>query len=149
MTTTIYLVDDHTVLRDGLQALLAAQAKFEVIGDADRAETLLAVADDSCPDIVLMDISLPDMNGIDATERFKRRCPESDVIILSMNADASYIHRALKAGASGYLLKDSAGVELVSAIESVAEGRRYLSQRITNLVIDAYIENGRCSRDRF
>ena len=126
----VLVVDDHTVLRDGLRYLLQAQGDIQIVGMAANGKEALDQASISCPDVILMDISMPVMNGIEATKQVCEICPHTKVAILSMHHTAEYMQRALEAGAVGYLLKDSAGSELVTAIRAIYSGKRYLSQQV-------------------
>ena len=127
----VLVADDHTVLRDGLRYLLEAQGDIQVVGMAANGQEALELASQACPDVILMDISMPVMNGIDATKRICQICSDTKVAILSMHHTAEYMQRAVEAGAVGYLLKDSAGAELVTAIRAIHGGKRYLSQQLT------------------
>jgi DNA-binding NarL/FixJ family response regulator len=139
MTITIFLADDHTIVRDGLRAILAAHADLKVIGEAGSGhETVRRVAQ-LRPDIVILDITVPDLNGIEAAWEIAVTCPATQIIILSMYATPEHIYQALKAGVCGYLLKDAAGAELIQAIRTVSAGYRYLSQDISDQVIDDYV----------
>ena len=127
----VLLVDDHTVLRDGLRFLLEAAGDIQVIGTAANGQEAVEQATIRCPDVVMMDISMPVMNGIEATKRICALCENTKVMILSMYHTSDYIQRALDAGAAGYLLKDSAGTELVAAIRALHAGKPYFNQKIT------------------
>jgi len=128
---TVLLADDHTVLLDGLRYLLEAQGDIQIVGTACNGQEAVEQATLYCPDVVVMDISMPIMSGIEATRRICKVCENTRVAILSMHHTAEYMQRALEAGAVGYLLKDSAGTELVTAIRTVHEGKRYLGQRVS------------------
>lgn len=139
MRITVYVADDHAIVRDGLKVLLNEQPDIEVVGDAsDGRETVRQVLELE-PDLVLMDINMPELNGIEATRQIVENCPSTQVVILSMYATQEHIFRALKAGARGYLLKESAGIEVVKAVREVISGKRYLSEKISDEVIDEYI----------
>ena len=127
----VLLVDDHTVLRDGLRFLLEAEGAIRVIGTAANGQEAVEQATIRCPDVVMMDISMPVMNGIEATKQICAICENTKVVILSMYHTNDYIQRALDAGAAGYLLKDSAGAELVAAIRALHAGKPYFSQTTT------------------
>ena len=120
---TILLADDHAVMREGLRALLEAQPDFQVIGVAADGRQAVKKTQELNPSIVLMDIAMPGWNGIDATQQIRENCPDVQVVILSMYVTSEYVYRAFQAGALGYLLKESAGGEVVQAIRSVSLGR--------------------------
>jgi DNA-binding NarL/FixJ family response regulator len=148
MPIRVFLADDHAVVRDGLRLLLETKGDIAIVGEAtDGFETVKKV-EQLKPDVVIMDITMQGLNGIDATQHICKTCPSTKVVILSMHATTEYIYRAFKAGAKGYLLKESAGIEVVKAVRTVHIGRRYLSQQITETVIDDYIIQHKDSRDR-
>jgi DNA-binding NarL/FixJ family response regulator len=127
---TVIVADDHTVLRDGLRYLLEAQGDIKIVGMAANGQEAVDQARLTCPDVVLMDISMPVMSGIEATRHICNICKNTKVAILSMHHTTEYLQRALEAGAVGYVLKDSAGTELVDAIRALHEGKHYLSQKV-------------------
>jgi DNA-binding NarL/FixJ family response regulator len=127
---TVILADDHAVLRDGLRYLLEAQADIQIVATAANGQEAVEQAIQNCPDVVLMDISMPVMNGIEATRQICEVCKNTKVAMLSMHHTSEYLQRALKAGARGYLLKDSAGAEVIAAIHALHEGKSYFSQKI-------------------
>jgi DNA-binding NarL/FixJ family response regulator len=139
MTIRVLLVDDHAVLRDGLAALLEAQDGISVVAHAQNGREAVRKAAELKPDVAIMDIVMPDLDGIEATRLVQQSSPSTQVVILSMYSTSEHIFHALHAGAKGYLLKESAGAELVAAVRSVHAGRRYLSQKITEAVIVDYI----------
>lgn len=139
MPITVYLADDHAVVRDGLRHLLEAEPDISVIGDAANGREAAHEARDLKPMVMVMDIAMPELNGIDATRVICETCPDTRVLILSMYYTAEHVFQALQAGARGYLLKESAGKELVRAVRAVHTGNRYLSQKITGVLIDDYI----------
>lgn len=126
---TVVVADDHTVLRDGLRYLLEAQGDIQIVGMAANGQEAVDQAIQYCPDVVVMDISMPVMNGIEATKLISKSCTGTKVVILSMHHTAEYMQRAVEAGAVGYLLKDSAGRELVTAIRDLKHGKSYFSQK--------------------
>ncbi len=139
MSITVFLADDHAVVRDGLRLLLEAQPDMRVIGDAANGhETVRRVAR-LCPDVVVLDIAMPELNGIEAARQMGQVCPATHVIILSMYSTTEHIYQALQAGARGYLLKESAGIEVVNAVRAVHAGQRYLSPQISDRIVDDYI----------
>lgn len=139
LVITVLLADDHAVVRDGLRVLLEAQPDISVIGDAANGRDAVHQVAQLCPDVVVMDIAMPDLNGIEATRQIYELCPSAQVIILSMHSTTEHIFRALQAGAGGYLLKESAGIEVVNAVRAVHAGHRYLSQKISDRLIDDYV----------
>lgn len=139
MSITVFLADDHAVVREGLRLLLEAQGDIKVIGDAADGRQAVRQVAELRPDVVIMDIAMPELNGIEATWQICELCPSTQVVILSMRSDNEHIFRGFQAGARGYLLKESAGVEVVNAVRAVHAGRRYLSQRISDKVIDDYV----------
>jgi len=135
----ILIADDHKILRQGIRSLLAPQPDFEVIGEtADGPETLKETFKLK-PDVVLMDIGMPNLNGFEATRQIKKKLPEVKVLVLTMYLDDEYVLQALQSGASGYVLKDVAVEELVTAIRAVNNDQYYLSPSISRTVIDAYL----------
>lgn len=140
---TVLLADDHTVVRDGLRVLLEASGDIRVVGAAADGRKAIEEVRRLKPAVIVMDIAMPALNGIDATMEILRVHPEAKVLILSMHYSSEHVYRALQAGASGYLLKESAGAEVVQAVRAVAGGRRYLSQKITDTVVEDYLREGR------
>jgi DNA-binding NarL/FixJ family response regulator len=141
MTINVLLADDHSVLRDGLAALLQAQEGFAVVAHAQDGREAVRKTAEFRPDVVIMDIVMPELDGIEATRLIHASSTSTQVVILSMYSTSEHIFRALQAGAKGYLLKESAGAELLAAIRSVHAGRRYLSQKITENVLDNYVRD--------
>ena len=135
----VFLADDHAVVRDGLRFILEAQSDITVAGDASDGRRAVNQVQKLKPDVVVMDIAMPELDGIEATRQIRKACPLTEIVILSVHSSAEHIFRALQAGAHGYLLKESAGKEVVSAVRSVYIGRRYLSQKIAETMIDDYI----------
>lgn len=138
MSITVFLADDHAVVRDGLRSLLEAQPDIKVIGDAGNGRQAVRLVEQLRPDVVVMDIAMPELNGIEATQKICSECPDSQVVILSMYSTDEHVIRALQAGARGYLLKEAAGVEVVKAVRTVHSKHRYLSQKLSDKVIDDY-----------
>ncbi len=138
MTIRILLADDHQILRDGLRTLLTS-AGHEVVGQATNGREAVALAKKLTPDLVVMDVAMPELNGIEATRQLRRDHDRTRVIALSMHSDASFVGRALEAGATGYLLKDCAFDELATAVTEVMRGGVYLSPGITGVVVDDYV----------
>ena len=141
MSISVFLVDDHRILRDGLRMLLEAQPDIRVVGGADDGRQAVGGVVATNPDVVLMDITMPELNGIEATRQILDELATTRVIILSVHGDTEHIYRAFQAGARGYLLKESAGPEVVEAVRAVAAGRRYLSQKLNQAGMDEYIFN--------
>lgn len=138
MAISVFLVDDHTVVRDGLRFLLEAQGDIKVVGNANDGRDAVRQVSILKPDVVVMDIAMPELNGIEATLQIQKKCPSARVVILSMHSTAEHIRQALQAGAQGYVLKKSAGEEVVEAVRAVNAGRGYLSKAIAGIVIDDY-----------
>ena len=132
MTIRVLLADDHAVLREGLKALLQAQG-FDVVGAVSNGRDAVRSAIELKPDVVVMDITMPDLNGIEAVTLLRDKLPEARVVMLSMHSSAEHVYRAFEAGAAGYLLKESAGDEMVAALRAVCGGRRYLSRALETL----------------
>jgi len=136
----VLLADDHAVLRDGLRLLLETQHDIKVIADAANGRDAVRQVAQLCPDVVIMDIAMPELNGIEATRQIREVCPSTQVVILSIYSTKEHIFRALQVGARGYLLKESAGVEVINAVRDVHAGQRYLSRKISDRVVDEYIQ---------
>jgi DNA-binding NarL/FixJ family response regulator len=137
MTISVFLVDDHRVLRDGLHMLLASQADITVVGEAENGKQAIEGITKIMPDVVLMDITMPELNGIDAAKIIHEKLPETKIIILSVHSDTEHIFRALQGGAHGYLLKESAGSEVISAVRAVYLGDRFLSSGLRDKFEDS------------
>ena len=136
--TRILLVDDHAVVRQGFKMLLDAQPDMEIVGEASNGREAVETAEALRPDVVVMDVAMPELNGIEATRRLTASTPHTRVIALSMHKDSVYVREVLRAGARGYLLKDSGSADLVAAVRAVAQGEGYLSPAISNAVLDDY-----------
>jgi two-component system response regulator NreC len=139
MPIRILLADDHMVVRDGLRALLEKQPDMEVVGEAADGRDSVRLAEEQNPDVVMMDIAMPNMNGIEATRRIVTANPNTAVVILSMHQDESYVLRALKAGAKGYLLKDSLRTDVIDAIRAVTQGRSFLTKKVGRILQEDYV----------
>ena len=136
----VLIADDHTLFRDGLRALLASISDIEVVGETGDGREAVELVRVQAPNIVLMDIAMPGLNGLDATARVVSEAPHTRVIILSMHADEEYVRQALRAGASGYLLKNAAPEELELAIQAVMRGEIWLSSVISRVVVENYLD---------
>ena len=134
----IVLADDHSVVRQGFRRILEAQSDMEIVGEASNGREALEQAALLTPDVVVMDVAMPELNGIEATRRMKEATPHSRVLALSMHKDSVYVRETLRAGARGYLLKDSVAADLVSAVRAVAAGEGYLSPAVSDAVLDDY-----------
>ncbi len=139
MSIRIVIADDHRIIREGIRTLLNGEAGIEVVGEAENGRRTVQLALELEPDVIVMDITMPDMNGIEATRQILARQPNIKVVALSMHTDRRFISGVVGAGASGYLLKDCAFEELAHAIRTVMGGEMYLSPRITGIVLDDYI----------
>jgi len=140
MGTRILLADDHAIIRQGLCSLLETQPDIEVVGAADDGRKALELARELKPDVVIMDVSMPNLNGIDAARKIVSDCPGVKIIALSMHSSRRFVSGMLKAGASGYILKECLFDELIGAIETVSRGGIYLSPRITGVVVEDYVK---------
>ena len=134
----ILLADDHAVVRHGFKMILGAQPDMEIVGEAGNGREAVELTEQLKPDIVVMDVAMPELNGIEATRRVAASVPHARVIALSMHKDSVYVREVLRAGARGYLLKDSGSADLVAAVRAVAQGEGYLSPAISNAVLDDY-----------
>ncbi|MFQ5811304.1 MAG: response regulator [Armatimonadota bacterium] len=141
MSTRILLADDHAILREGLRSLLEGEEDMEVIAEAADGRTAVRLARKLSPDVVLMDVSMPDLNGIDATRQIVTDAPNVKVIALSMHADWSFASDILRAGALGYVVKSNAFAELAMAVRAVVEGKAHLSPGIARLAIERFVRN--------
>ncbi|MBE9519909.1 MAG: response regulator transcription factor [Proteobacteria bacterium] len=142
MTIRVLIADDHTIMRAGLRSLLEKEDQIEVVAEAENGRRAVQLAVEHKPDVVVMDVSMPDLNGIEATSQVLESLPDAKVIALSMHTDKRFVMGMLRAGASGYLLKDCASQELASAIISVASNKKYLSPDIAGVVIEDSLYGG-------
>jgi DNA-binding NarL/FixJ family response regulator len=138
----IVIADDHTILRDGIRSLLEDEQDMIVVGEAEDGRSAVRMASQLSPDVVLMDIAMPLLNGLEATRQIKACCPKVKVLILSMHENEEYIRQVLATGAMGYILKDAAARDLLGAIRAVHQGEAVLSPAITRLVIEDYLRWG-------
>ena len=147
----IILADDHTIVREGLAKLLEGEADLRVVGEAENGREAVGKVEELKPDIVLMDIAMPMLNGIEATRQIRKIRPETKVIILSMHSHDRYISELFRLGASGYLLKSASGTDIINAIRASLKGETYLSPSISNKVVEGYISIKRASQqeDRY
>ena len=134
----ILLADDHAVVRQGFKMILSAQPDMEIVGEAGNGREAVELAEELRPDVVVMDVAMPELNGIEATRRLVASTPHTRVVALSMHKDSVYVREILRAGARGYLLKDSVAADLVAAVRAVAAGEGYLSPAVSNAVLDDY-----------
>ncbi len=148
MPIKVFLADDHAVVRDGLRLIMESQGDIIVVGEADNGRQAVRQVRNLAVDVVIMDVAMPALNGIEATYQIRETCPSTQVVILSMHSSAEHIFRALKAGAKGYLLKESAGQEVVDAVRAVHAGHRYLCQKIAGDMIDDYVRQRQATTDR-
>src|SRR5260221_7217188 len=140
MSIRVFLADDHRVMVDGLRLLLETQSDIKVVGTAANGLDVVRQVEQLKPDVIVMDIAMPELNGVEATRQIHQILPSTRVVILSMHSTAEHIFRALKAGALGYVLKESAGAELVQAIRTVSVGRPYLSHKLSESVARESVE---------
>jgi two-component system, NarL family, response regulator NreC len=135
----IILADDHVVMRNGLRLLLERQPNFEVVGEAADGRQTVEICDKLRPDVLVLDIAMPNLNGIEAARQVSAKWPQTAIVILSMHSDESYVLRALKAGARAYLLKDSAEADLINAIRAVSDGKAFFSPAISKMLVEDYM----------
>jgi two-component system, NarL family, response regulator NreC len=139
----ILLADDHTVVRKGLRLLIETQPGFEVIADACDGRETVAMAEQYQPDVVVLDVAMPILNGIEAARQISSKLPHTAIVFLSMHADEAYVLKALKSGARAYLLKDSAEYDLIAAIKAVSEGKAFFSPAISKMLVEDYMRQMR------
>ena len=140
---TIVLVDDHRVVREGLRVLLEAERDFRVVGDAGDGLKAIQLVESLKPDVLLLDLMMPGMNGQEVARKVRKSSPQTHVIVLSMHSSEPYVMEALRNGAAGYVLKDASSADLVHAVREVLAGRRYLSPPLSERAIDAYQEKAK------
>ncbi len=143
---SIVLADDHTILREGLRALLTADSSFEIVGEARDGREAVRCIEKLGPDLLLMDLSMPRMSGMDAIREIKKRYPETKIIALTVHKTEEYLLTTLQAGADGYVLKDATHDELIMAIKNVMGGKSYLSPGVSEKVIEGYLEGKEITR---
>lgn len=144
----VVIAEDHTILREGLKALLSSNPSFNVIGEAEDGRDAIQCVQKLLPDLVLMDLSMPRMNGMEAIKEIKRRSPKTKILVLTVHKTEEHILATLQAGADGYALKDSTSQELMIAIKSVLSGKTYLSPGISEKVIEGYLEGRKTSKPK-
>jgi len=142
-TVRILLADDHTVVRKGLGLLLESHAGFKVIAEAADGREAVAMAEAHRPDVVVLDVAMPLLNGIEAARQISAKLPEIAIVFLSMHSDEGYVLKALKSGAKAYLLKDSAEYDLINAIKAVSEGKAFFSPAISRMLVEDYMRQMR------
>ena len=135
----VVLADDHAVVRDGLRLILESSGDIEIVGEAADGRAAVRAVESLRPDVAIMDLSMPELNGTEATRQIRERCPDTKVIVLSMHSTSEHIYQAFEAGALSYLLKDSAGKEVAAAVHATFKGERYLSKRITDTMLEDYV----------
>ena len=141
MTTKILIADDHKILREGLRSLLEEQSDIQVVGEAENGRDAVYLATKLEPDVVVIDIAMPDLNGIEAARRIKKAAPGVKLLALSAHSEGNYVKGMIQNGASGYLLKDCASEELIKAIEAIVRGHIYLSPSIAGVIVDDYVQS--------
>lgn len=134
----VLLADDHSVVRQGFRMILGAQADMEIVGEAGNGREAISMSEQLHPDVVVMDVAMPELNGIEATRRIMESAPHTRILALSMHKDSVYVREILRAGARGYLLKDSIDVDLLAAVRAVAKGEGYLSPAVSDSVLSDY-----------
>ena len=142
-TIRILIADDHTLIRSGLRVLLNREPGLEVVAEAGTGRKALELAEAERPDVVMLDIAMPEMNGIEVARQISAKLPKAGIIMLSMHSDEGYVLRALKAGARGYLLKNSLESDIVNAVRAVGEGKAYLSPEISRVLVEDYVRQMR------
>jgi DNA-binding NarL/FixJ family response regulator len=144
----IVIAEDHTILREGLRALLSSSPDFEIVGEAEDGREAIRCVEKLKPHLVLTDLSMPRMNGMDAIREIRRRAPETKILVLTVHKTEEYILATLRAGANGYLLKDSTHAELLAAVRHVLSGKHYISPGISDKVLDGYLDGRKTLKTR-
>jgi len=139
----VLLAEDHNIVREGLRLLLNAQPDIRVIGEAPNGSQAVALARESCPDVAVLDISMPDLDGLQAASLIRAECPRTQVLILTMHESDTYFFRAIEAGASGYLLKKAASEDLINAVRAVAHGEAFFYPSLTRRLLEGYLRHGK------
>ena len=147
-TYRIVIAEDHTILREGLRAILSSNSEFEIVGEAQDGREAIRCAENLRPDLVLMDLSMPRTNGLEAIKEIKKQSPEAKVIALTVHKTEEYILEALRSGAEGYCLKDAGHKELLAAVRRVLDGKTYLSPDVSQKVLQGYLEERKILKDR-
>ena len=142
----IVIAEDHTILREGLRALISSNPNFDIVGEAEDGRDAIRCVEKLTPDLILLDLSMPRMNGMEAIKEIKKQCPETKILVLTVHRTEEYILATLRAGANGYVLKDATHAELLMAIKSVLMGKRYLSPGVSEKVIEGYLEGRKTLR---
>jgi two-component system, NarL family, response regulator NreC len=149
-TLRILLADDHTLVRQGLRKVLEERPDWQVVAEAGNGRDAVRLAEEHRPDVAVVDVAMPLLNGIEATRQIARRAPQTRILVLSMHSDEAYVTQILKAGAIGYLLKDSADVDLLEAVQAVSQGRSFFSPAVGRLMADDYArQRGDAAADRY
>ncbi len=143
----IVLAEDHTILRAGLKSLLESTQKFMVVGEADNGRDAIRRVAELTPDLVIVDLSMPGLSGIDAIREIKDRYPDIKALVLTVHCEEEYVHASLEAGANGYVLKDATQTELLTAVDRVMDGRTYLSPDVTEKVVSSYLQANRSNQE--
>lgn len=144
----IVIAEDHTILREGLKLLLSSSPEFEVVGEAEDGREAIRCVEKLKPDLILTDLSMPRMNGMEAIREIKKRSPETKILVLTVHKTEEYILASVRAGADGYLLKDSTHAELLMAVKYVLSGKRYISPGISDKVLEGYLEGKKTLKKR-
>lgn len=136
----IVIAEDHTIVREGLRALLSSNPAFEIVGEAEDGLIAVRCVEDLLPDLLILDLTMPKMNGMEVIKELTKRCPATKILVLTVHRTEEYVFAALQAGAKGYVLKDATHVELLMAIENILQGKSYLSPAVSKRVIEGYVE---------